>query len=535
MDKKLKLETIRKFSFYPELVLLVSFFLSILNLNLIQFDSHMSLHLARVFEWVQLNPSSWRGPEIADFSFRLFGPFYYWLTGLFWSITQSIEGVAFMNILFSYFCFYLLMKELKKNLSLSGLIIWAFLFLLTPLLFVSIRQLASASLLNAFSCLIFYGALKYELQKLAKWMWVVSIVTILALQIHLAVSVPYLAFVGIAFFKSDKIKISTLFCSFWLILGLAFFPLSQEINFLILPTAFLLTQTYENFFSSKPILKYGFLGLTSISCFFSLGLTLQNHFTPLHSGRILSPNGPTSSMTLKLKKFIYSMNPHGGADPFAMIHGRAVNQMRREEMNSAQTETHYGLYQSLFNHKINYDRSLADARPDSSWLFQLRNHHEMSLGAEKPFLMTEIKPQSLPQNMVIKYLNERSQGLEKVRWNNSNLILPFAFLTQPQQTKIVRLEFQINSQTDKYLNLLIDAEDSYKLLQVKFNSKVQTALEHYPGNSIQQSQYIYKIPDRIDQARVAVELKVLTNDVPNYSRLDIFTSGYLLASEFELY
>jgi len=532
MDKKLNFETIKNFCFYPELVLLASFLFSILNLNLIQFDSKMSLHLARVFEWVQLNPSSWRGPEVADLSFRLVGPFYYWLTGFFWSFTQTVEGVLFVNILFSYICFYLLIKELKRNLNTISLTIWAFFVLLTPLIFTAVRQLESSSLLAAFSSLIFVGLLKYEAQRRTNWIWFTLIITLFAIQIHLAIMVPCLAFVAAAFFKSDKKKMSSLFCSVWLILGVAFLPLTKEIHFLILPSSLLLIQIYENFLLPKPLFKYSFLVLTLISGLFSLSQALQNHFNPLHTGRVLSAQGLTSKMTLKLKKFIYSLSTGDATDPFTIIHGRAANQMRREEMNSSQTETYYGLYQSLYKRKISYDRSLIEKRPDSSWLFQLRNHHELAIGAESPFLMTEIKPQSLPQNTVIKYLNEKSQGVEKVHWNNSNLILPFAFLTYPAQTKTVRLEFQINSDTDKYLNLLMDSEENYKLLQVKFNSKVQAALEHYPGNSIQQSQYIYKIPENIDQAKVVVELKVLTDALPNYSRLDIFTSGYLLASEF---
>ncbi len=527
MNKKLNFTPIRQFSFYPELVLLLSFLFSILNLNLVKFDSAMSLHLVRTFEWVNFNPSSWRGPEVADFSFRLIGPFYYWMTGLFWSFTRSIEGLLFINILFSYLSFYLLIKEFKKNLSLSGTVIWSFLFLLTPLLFVSLRQLENSALLNALCCLVFWCALKYLAEPTKRWLWTTGVIAALSLQVHLATAAPCLAFVGIIFIKTNRIKSQILFCGLWLILGALLYPLTSELNFLILPSSFLLIQTYEKFLLQNKYLRPGFIILTLFVGLLSSYFTIQNHFDQLHLGRAL-----TSDMTLKLKKFIYSMSSSDGTDPFAMIHGRAVNQMRREEMNSSQTEAYYGLFRSLSDRKITYNRSIADRRPDSSWLFQLRNHHEMAIGAETPFLMTEIKPQSLPQNTVIKYLNEKSQGLEKIRWNNSNLILPFAFVSQPEQTKIVRLEFQLNSQTDKYLNILMDSEEDYKLLQVKFNKKVQAVIEHYPGSSAQQSQYIFKVPEKIDQAKVVVELKVLTNKIPNYSRLDIFTSGYLLASEF---
>lgn len=533
MNTKQTFDSFKKFSYYPELILLASFLFCILNLNLMAFDAKMSMHLAHSFEWLQMKPQSWLGPEVADFSIRL-APIYYWIVGGFWTLVQSIEGLIFVHVLLSFLCFYLLMRELKKSLTFSAICLWSLLFLFTPTLFVSIRRLENASLLNAFCSLLFLAALKYQKDRNKKWIWFASVVAFFAVQFHLAGIIPYIAFMALVFFNTENIKISktTFFCLIWFFAGLALLPILEEFTYLVLPVSYLVTDMYERFFFRQRLFKYAFLSISICFTLFNFFYAAHNFWKQSQMGRTFYFSGISSEMTLKMKKFIYSMHIPEGSDPFAHVHGRAVNQMRREEMNSTQTLAYFGLYQSLFNNPISYDHSLIEKRPDSSWLFQLRNQQEIAIGADLPFLMTELKPQSLPQNTMIKYLDEHAEGIEKTRWNNSNLILPLAFLNHPEQIKIVRLEFEIDSQTDKYLNLLMDTNPTYRLLQVKINSKVQTTFEEYPGSLTQQSQYIYKISDRIDHAKVVVELKVLTEKIPNYSRLDIFTSGYVLASEF---
>lgn len=539
MKARRVLEKTKQFQFYPELILLASFLLSILNLNIVAFDSEMSLHLTRSFEWLSLSPSSWRGPEVADFSFRIIGPIYYWFLSTLWTVTQSVEGLLFSTVLFSYFCFYLLLRQLKKSESLTATALWTLIFFFTPLFFISIRRLENEALANAFCSLIFLTALKFQTDGKSKWIWFSSGLTLVGTQIHMAVLFPYLSFWAMILFRQDlfkgKYKFSAIsfFCIVWFFLGLSTWPLLKSFLHLTLPLSYLIVAIYTRFLDHKnSFLRPVFLGAAVFISATSGYVTLKNYETQFQLGRVLDLDQDDSEMTLKLKKFIYSMGTPSDTDPFAFMHGRAINRMRRDEMNSSQTQPYFGLYQSLFQQKVTYDISLKDKAPNSSWLFQLRNSKEMNLNPQSPFLMTEIKPYALPQKTVIKYLNEKSQGLEKIRWNNSSLILPFAFLSYPVETKVVRFEFELNSKAEKYLNLLVDADEKYKILQVKINSKVQSFLEHYPGNSLQQSQYIYKIPDRIEQAKVVIEVRVLTDEVPNLSRVDIFTSGYLLASEF---
>lgn len=532
MFKKFDFNPYKTFSYYPELVLFASFIFSILHLDQIKFDSTMSLHLSRTIQWLQFESISWQGPELADNSLRLIGPFYYWIIGLFWTLTRSIEGLVFASILFSFICFYLLCKSLKKKLGPIGILVWTLLVFLTPFIFKSLRTIDSSSLALGICSLIFVQALKFQDQKSKTQIIITTIVCALGLQIHLSVIAPCLAFFASTLIQQSKVQRLHLFSLIWLAIGSLLFPLTHEMLSLSLPASFLLIQIHDSFLLKNLIFKNVFLGFSLCIGLLSFSLTIKNHFIKVEDDRNLISNLMTTELNLKIKKFIYSLTAADGSDPFVTVHGRVANKMRQEEMNLSQTKAYFGLYNTLYDKNVTYSQDLANQSPSSSWLFQLRSKKEISLGAESPYLMTEIKTQSLPQNTIIKYLNEKSQGIEKVSWKNSNLILPFAFIRNPEEAKIVRLEFKIDSPTDKYLNLLIDSEEKYKLLQVKLNRKVQAAIEHYPGNAKLQSQYIFKIPDNVNQAKVTIELKVLTEEIPNYSRLDIFTSGYLLASEF---
>lgn len=534
--------SLKKFPYFAELALITSFLICILNLNLVSFDHVMSRDLIRAFDWLYFQTPSWSGPEImSSTSFRLLGPFYYWLVAGFWSPTRSIEGLLFAKILFSFICFYLLLREFKKKYSTLFCILWAFTFLSAPLFIVSMRQLENASWVLVFASLLFLIELKSVPKNQARRTLWGSILIFLGLQVHLAMLAPALAFISVTVmqrsYKIDHNTSAVFFSSIWLVIGFLLIPLGNEWFHLTLPFSFLWAYLLEKFFNRQNILKYLLVAATFLLAFNNIFITLKTYQAQSQTARsLLSPWGTDNSieMTLKMKKFIYSlMAPDNtmATDPFMHLHGRAINRMRRDEMNPEQTSAYFGLYQSLYQRSVTLSPDLKDQNPDSAWLFQLRNSQEMALGSKSAFLLTEIKPQSLPQNMVIKYLNEKSEGIEKIHWTNSNLILPFAFLTHPQKTKIVRIEFKINSEIDKYLNLLIDHKESYQLLQVKINSKVQTFFAHHPGDTFNQSQFIYKIPDQSETAKVSIELKVLTDQIPNYSRIDIFTNGYLLASE----
>lgn len=425
MKLRLNLEFLKTFRFYPEIILLISFLLCVLKLDLVVFTTSMSRDLSRLFEITN------RG--------------------------YAVEVILFIQILISFAIFYFLLRELKKHHSIAFTALFSLLLLLNPQLISGLRQMGIEA-------------------------WLMS-------------------------------------------LGL--------IALIILPLSYLVTWVYEKFLNPFQILKISFYAVTLTLAAINVGLTLQNYSLQAKEARILQSDMPM--MTLKTKKFIYSMissSLQKSDDPFENFHGRSINRMRRDEMNANQTQAYFGLYKSLSEKSVQFTPEVKDKTPDSSWLFQLRNQKELALNPDSPFLMSEIKPHALPQKMVIKYLNETIKGVQKTLWKNSNLILPFTFLNHPSETKIVRLEFELNSPKNQYLNLLIDADQDYKLLQVKINKKVQTPLEQVTGDSTHQAQFTYKIPDPINNSHIVIEIKVNNAPLPNFSRVDIFASEYLLSSEF---
>lgn len=655
------LSSLRKFSFYPELILLISFFLCIYRLDLNWFNTHMSRDLIRSFAWIHGQPDSWLGPEMGWDYKRLPGPFYYLMTAFFWSLTHSIEGVLFLKILFTLVCSYLLIRELKKNHSALFVSFFAMQFLWMPVFIETLRDLWNPSLIVAFCCLIFISALKYQNSLQRRWIILVSLIAYLGIQIHFSVTIPFLAFaLTVIYFKQHRNLMILNLCVFaiflltWVFLN-PVHELSQQLDTFyglgaIVPNriwdlsyhlslSLKAIEDYDLFFNlTQSGLKLGWISVSfvllinpllnginlvlfilgigilfrrfkrqgpswievfSVSWFliFVISFLITKHKPqmPYRYGLCLYPiqfyllllafekvtsrfqikiaffsllilisishlyfivhyyefqdrlarahhtQNDNLELNLRTKKFIYSLQaaPISRTDPFMFLHGRSMNKMRLKEMNWPQTTPYFGLYEALTGHQVQYSESIIEQDPQSSWLFQLRNLQELGLNPQAPFLLTELKVENLPQNLVIKYLDERSEGIEKIFWKNSNLILPLAFLSYPVKTKILHLEFNLDSTENKFLNLLIDDNATYrfayktiyKLLQVKINGKVQAPIETHKGYFLVQNQYIYKIKKDIPLSKVVIELKIETDEVPNYSRLDLFTSPIILPPE----
>ena len=129
MNFYLGFERLKKNTYWPEIILLSSLVLSLYSLDLSWFNTHMSRDLSRTFAWLQLQPSSWLGPEMGwDFK-RLPGPFYYILLGIFWLLSPSLEGLIAAKICFTGLCIYFLIKELKKKYSVLFVSIFSLQFL----------------------------------------------------------------------------------------------------------------------------------------------------------------------------------------------------------------------------------------------------------------------------------------------------------------------------------------------------------------------------------------------------------------------
>ncbi len=409
----------KQFKYYPELILLFSFLLCILHLDLIEFTQTMSR------------------------DFRYIEPLFL--------IVGSIEGFLFCQIIFANFCLYFLVKKLKNKFPDYCVAMFMLCIAFLPPYINLLRGMSGYSLIIPFGFLLLALAMKRF-------------------------------------------------------------------------GAFGITSTTVRF--RKPLMLILLLFAAS-----QIALILKLNYERQRSGRASGMNSEELSLTLKTKKYIYSLTNglRTQDDPFTNLHGRAINRMRYDEMNPEQTEAYFGLYRALTHNVVQIQPAIKEALPDSSWLFQLRTERELQLNPQTPYLLTEIKTDALPQNMIIKYFNMKLEGIEKVEWKNGGYVLPLAFLSHPEATKFVRLEFEMKGGTNKYLIILMN--HFYKMLQVKLNSKVQAIYENYDGLTDLQTQMSYKIPENKETARVVIELKIDSDSLPNYSRLDIFSTPYALPSE----
>ncbi len=613
---------LKTFRYYPELILFASLIVCILHLDL----SYLGPHPGNAFQ------------NLFHVDFQLPHFLFYTLSHSFWILTQSVEGLLFLKIVVSIICIYALLKELKNEHSILFVTLFCSQFLFNPLLIDELRSFTPDSMITCFTTLIFFVALKYDDTEKPVWISFATLICSVGVQFHIAVLIPYLAFLFALAIRKQHLRTVTL--QLFLVLVMVYLavrtnnqlrspwleyhpnglisnlrnlalnlqaadihspyfrlahvatrlgwlpePLGREvipflnITYLILVCSmitFLLASAKRMkldflklfgmawlfqflflniwfsipvtilmpiafyflilvYFTVEPYLKRGrvffilfFITASVLNLYFILDVyTIQNRLA-----RNFHAANDHLELNLKTKKMIYSLNPPSplSRDPFSGLHGRAINKMRAEEMNPPQSRSDFGLYKAITNLDVVYDYKTKELKPDSSWLFQLRSLDEMSLHPLEPFLMTEVKTNSLPQNLVIKYLNDSLEGIYKTDWANSSLILPLAFLKQTEFPKVIHLEFDLISLEDHYLNLLFEAEN-YKVLLVKIDGKVVNSLESYSGQPGVQNQLIYPLLKKSEIQKVIVDLKIESAIVPNYSRIDLFTNAYVLPPE----
>lgn len=246
-------------------------------------------------------------------------------------------------------------------------------------------------------------------------------------------------------------------------------------------------------------------------------------------------------LTLKNKKYIYNyLRPEVSEDPLGSFHGRAINKMRLKEMNWEQTQAYFGLYKALTGKSIQYDLStIMNETPSEAWLYQLKSLHQIELRNESSFNLIKMNLKQLPHNLLIKYLNPDGSLINSLEWKNTNLIVPLAFVKQYQQDLIIRIEFDIDTYNYKYLNVLIDDnayykfayQPQFKIVDVKINSERISESHFYRGHFLVQNQYIYEVSSSASNSHVIIDLKPESILVPNFSRLDIFSTPDLLFQE----
>ncbi len=258
------------------------------------------------------------------------------------------------------------------------------------------------------------------------------------------------------------------------------------------------------------------------------------------TGRAHHTNNDNLELTLKNKQYVYNFlkkNVNLEGDPFNYLHGRTANKFRLKEMNWEQTEPYFSLYRLTTGHKFDYREQLKEQPVGENWLLQLKNLEELKTDTTEPLKLTEMGTDVFPKNLSLVYLDSDRKRVKVTSWKNTSLILPAAFIDDLQKVSFIQVNFEMDTSTNYYLNLLLDDnnhyrfayENNYELLSLKANNMNLKPVQKYRGYFLVQNQYIFAMP-RSEVLKVQLELK-LVSKFSNFSRLDIFSTESIMPEE----
>lgn len=259
-------------------------------------------------------------------------------------------------------------------------------------------------------------------------------------------------------------------------------------------------------------------------------------------GRAHHTNYDNLELTVRNKEFLYRFlqkNVQLEGDPFNYLHGRTVNKFRLKEMNWEQTTPYYSLYYLTTGQKFSFNEQVKNTVTGDNWLVQLKNLQELKEDPSGALRMTELSSEVFPRSLKITYYDAAKKLLHTDEWKNTTLILPAAFVPEKILNSVhsIRLNFQLDTSTHKYVNLLIDDNDSYafayrndyELLDFRSDGKSLEPVKVYEGYFLVQNQYIFE-PAKNNKGSFEIEM-TLVNKFRTFSRIDIFTTDYLMPQE----
>lgn len=302
---------------------------------------------------------------------------------------------------------------------------------------------------------------------------------------------------------------------------------------------FLLSYGLYLMWNTKKIYK-GFQLLAAVTTVFYLYFNTKMFEAQALLGRAHHTNYDNLELTVRNKEYLYRFlqkNVQLEGDPFNSLHGRTVNKFRLKEMNWEQTIPYYSLYYLTTGQKFSFDEQLKNTVNGDNWLVQLKNLQELKEDPTGALRMTELSSEVFPKNLRITYYDAAKKLLRTDEWKNTSLILPSAFVPDLAGVHFIRLSFQLDTSTHKYVNLLIDDNESYKfayrndyeLLNFTSDEKALQPLKMYEGYFLVQNQYIFE-PPKSNKGNFEIEL-ALVNKFRNFSRVDIFTTNYIMPQE----
>ena len=257
-------------------------------------------------------------------------------------------------------------------------------------------------------------------------------------------------------------------------------------------------------------------------------------------GRAHHTNYDNLELTVRNKEYLYGFlqkNVQLEGDPFNYLHGRTANKFRLKEMNWEQTIPYYSLYFLTTGQKFNFNEEQKNTVNGDNWLVQLKNLHELKEDPTGALRITELSSEVFPKNLQLTYYDAARKLLKTDEWKNTSLILPSAFVPELSSVHFIRLKFQLDTSTHKYINLLLDDNESYnfayrnnyELRDFTADAKTLQPLKVYDGYFLVQNQYIFE-PPKNNKGNIEIEV-ALINKFRNYSRIDIFTTDYIMPQE----
>ncbi len=311
--------------------------------------------------------------------------------------------------------------------------------------------------------------------------------------------------------------------------GLAIFPM----QFFTLSYGIYLIANTKKFYSLFKLL------ITLTVCFY-MYFNLKIFAAQSLLGRAHHTNNDNLELTLKNKEFIYKFlkkNVNLEGDPFNYLHGRTANKFRLKEMNWEQTTPYYSLYRLTNGKKFNFNESLSQSGVNDNWLVSLKNLKELREDSSQVLKITELSSEAFPRNLKIHYLDKNRQEIQQLHWDNTSLIMPAAFGPDLREVAYLKLKFDMDTSTYRFINLLVDDNEEYRfayppmyeVLEFKAANTSIQPLHTYRGYFLVQNQYIFETKKSV---KTDIEIEIaLKYKIRNFSRIDIFSTDRVLPQE----
>lgn len=261
------------------------------------------------------------------------------------------------------------------------------------------------------------------------------------------------------------------------------------------------------------------------------------------TGRISHRFDDNLELPLRNKREVYDFimaNSTFMMDPFEEIHGRLPHKMRNKEFDWPHTSPYFSLFEIYHKRPFLFDPEVIAIKPARAWYFYFKSSAEIknNLGAN-PIVFAGLSTAHLPQDLIMTYLDKDGAVIKRLEWQNTNMILPFAFFDNFQNLQSIQLEFKMDAKANPFFNVIADFENTERWAPSSFTEQKLLLdgnfLEPhklFDGLKPAPQQSVYKLPptekfiyNAILKLRVNPEL--FNNESKrNYFRLDLFGTDF---------